>query len=101
MSSEVCHYLNINKNEFCLRGRTFTNTWKRKQNELFKVNVQLREDYLSEAEVEMDRRSWERRSSDVALYETNQLLESQRLELYQASQWVDQAQRKPLDYLEK
>ena len=28
-----------------------------------------------------------------ALYETNRELESQRLELYQATQWADQAQR--------
>ena len=41
---------------------------------------------LSEAEVEMDRRSWERRNSDIALYETSQQLESQRLELDQANQ---------------
>ena len=41
---------------------------------------------LSEAEVEMNRRSWERRNSDVALCETNQQLESQRLELYHATQ---------------
>ena len=48
---------------------------------------------LSETEVEMDRKSWERRNSDIALYETNQLLESQRLELYQANGWADQAQK--------
>ena len=38
MSSEVCHYLNMNKKESC-RGKTFMNTLNRKQNELFKVNV--------------------------------------------------------------
>ena len=48
---------------------------------------------LSEAEVEMDRKSRERRNSGVALCQTNQQLESQRLELYQANQWADQAQR--------
>ena len=41
----------------------------------------------------MDRKSWERRKSDIALNETNQQLESQRLELYQASKWADQAQK--------
>ena len=35
---------------------------------------------LSEDEVEMDRKNWERRNSDITLYETNQQLESQRLE---------------------
>ena len=43
--------------------------------------------------MDMDRKSWERRNSDIALYETNQQLESQRLELCQANQWADQAQR--------
>ena len=38
---------------------------------------------LSEAEVELDRRSWE----------TNEQIETQRLELLQANQWADQAQR--------
>ena len=38
--------------------------------------VQLRKG-LSEAEVEMDRKSWERRNSDIALFETNQQQESQ------------------------
>ena len=47
---------------------------------------------LSEAQVEMDRKSRERRNSDFALYETNQQLESQRLKFYQANQWADQAQ---------
>ena len=36
----------MNKKEFCLRGWTFKNTLKSKQHELFKVNVQLREEYL-------------------------------------------------------
>ena len=38
-------------------------------------------------------RNWEERKSDIALYETHQELESQRLELQQANQWADQAQR--------
>ena len=33
------------------------------------------------------------RNSDIALYETNRELESQRLELYQANPWADHAQR--------
>ena len=45
--SEVCHDLNLTENEFCLKGRIFTNILKRKQNELFKVNVKLREDWGS------------------------------------------------------
>ena len=50
-------------------------------------------DRLSEAEAEMDRRNWEQRNADIALCETKRQLESQRLELYQANQWADQAQR--------
>ena len=49
---------------------------------------------LSEAEAEMDKRNcWKQRNADRALYETNRQLESQRLELYQANQWADQAHR--------
>ena len=46
MSSEECLHLNMNKKEFCLRGRNFKCTSKRKPNGLFKVNVQLRQDHL-------------------------------------------------------
>ena len=52
---------------------------------------------LSEAEADMDKRNWEQRSADIALYETNQKLESQRLELHQANQWADQAQREQIN----
>ena len=37
--------------------------------------------------------NWEKRNSDIALCDTHQELESQRLQLQQASQWADQAQR--------
>ena len=43
----------------------------------------------SEAEADMDIRNWEQRNSDMALYETNRELESQRLEPYQANQWAE------------
>ena len=52
---------------------------------------------LSEAEADMDTINWEQRNSDVALYETHQELESQRLELYQANQCADQAQREEVN----
>ena len=42
---------------------------------------------LSETEADMEIRSWERKSSDMSLCETNRELKSQRLELYQANQW--------------
>ena len=41
----------------------------------------------------MDRRNWEQRDAVVALYESNRELKSQRLELHQATQCADQAQR--------
>ena len=47
---------------------------------------------LSEAEADMDVRNWQQRNSDIALYETNRELESQKLELYQANRGADQAQ---------
>ena len=46
MSSDVRHYLNMTKKDFCVKGRNFTNIFQRKQNDLFKVSVQLREDNL-------------------------------------------------------
>ena len=42
----------------------------------------------------MDISNWEHRKSDI---ETNRELESQRLELYQANQWADQAQREKIN----
>ena len=66
-------------------------TLKRKLNWLFKEHAQHKKK-LSEAEAEMDTRNWEQRNADIALYETNRELESQRLELYQANKWADQAQ---------
>ena len=44
----------------------------------------------------MEVKHWEKRHSDVALRETNQKFESQRLQLKQANQWVDQAQREKI-----
>ena len=41
----------------------------------------------------MNIRNLEQRNVDIALYETNRELKSQRLELYQAHQWADQAHR--------
>ena len=48
---------------------------------------------LSAAETDTETRKWEKVSSDMALYETNRELESQRLELYQAHQWADHVNR--------
>ena len=48
---------------------------------------------LSEAQAEIDRKERERRNTDIALYESSRQLESQKMELYQANQLTDQAQR--------
>ena len=44
-----------------------------------------------EAEADVEVKHWEKRNSDIALYEINQEFESQQLQL--ANQWADQAQR--------
>ena len=49
----------------------------------------------------MDKRNWEQRNSDMALSETNRDIESQRLELYEANQWADHAQREKMNLCEK
>ena len=48
---------------------------------------------LSEALSELDRREWERRNADIALYDTGMQFQCQRMELNQAAQLSDQAQR--------
>ena len=52
---------------------------------------------FSEGDEDMEVRNSEHKNSDVAFYETNQELESQRLVLYHANQWADdQAQREKM-----
>ena len=50
-----------------------------------------------QSEVDMETRKFERRSSDMFLFETNRDLESQRLELHQVYQWADQAHRERIN----
>ena len=52
---------------------------------------------LSEAESDMEIKDREKRSSEIALYESQRQLESQRLQLHQAEQWPDQAQREKIN----
>ena len=68
---------------------------KRKMNWLLRENVQLRKDYPRL------RQRWteEIGNEDMLIWpfmSTNRELESQRLELYQATQWADQAQREKI-----
>ena len=53
----------------------------------------LAEQRLYEAEADVEVKHWGKRNSDTALYEINQEFESQRLQLQQANQRTDQAQR--------
>ena len=53
----------------------------------------LAQQRLYEAEADVEVKHWENRNSDIGLYEINQEFESQRLQVQQASQWADQAQR--------
>ena len=48
---------------------------------------------LFEAEADMEIRRWKQTGSEIALCETHRELESQRLQLQQANQWADHAQR--------
>ena len=75
-------------------------TLKEQFGEVFKVNVRLKR-RISEDEVEMDRKSWERRNSDMAPDENNRQLESQQMELDHANQWACQAPMKNRRILEE
>ena len=61
--------------------------------------MQLRKD-LSEAATEREIKDWEKRSSEIAPYESQPELESQRMRLHQANQWADQAQREKINCVE-
>ena len=52
---------------------------------------------VSEAEADMDM-NLGKNNLDIALYETNRELESQRLELYSAHHWADQAHSEKIDF---
>ena len=53
----------------------------------------LAQQRFCEAEADVEVKHWEKRKSDIALYEINQEFESQRFQLQQANQWAHQAQR--------
>ena len=82
----------MNKKEFCLVDKTVMQDLLGEAQRVFQDEC-MGQRRLSEAEVEMDRRSWASRISDVVLNETNQQLKSQILELHHANQWADQAER--------
>ena len=56
----------------------------------------LAQQRLFEAEADVDVKHWEKRNSDIVLYEVNQEFEPPRLQLQQANQCADQAQREKI-----
>ena len=83
--------------EPCLEEKICVSTSSRKLTWLFDKIAQLEDDYLKLKRTWKQERKREKRSSDMALFETNRELESQRLELYQGHQWADQAQRERIN----
>ena len=76
-------------------GKISIITWNGKLNLPLEEKMQLRKDYLKLKLIWKSER-WEQKSSEVALHETHRELESQRLQLHQANQWADQAQREKI-----
>ena len=64
-------------------GQNFHNIFERRKSSQKKI---------SEPEADMEVRNWEKRKSDISLYEINQELESHRLQLQQANQWADRVE---------
>ena len=75
------------------RGEISINTSNGKLNLAFEEKTQLTQlKQKTEAEIDMEIKDWEKRSSQIALCESQREVESQRMQLHQAKQWVDQAQ---------
>ena len=69
-----------NKKDFCLKDKNFHDCLEREARRALQGEC-MAQRRLSGFEMEMDRKSWERRNSDMALFETSRHLESQQLEL--------------------
>ena len=88
----VCNFLKWKRTGFSPSRKTFMNSLKRKLIELFKENLQLRQDYLKR------RLNWTGKSGEgaVLILLSMKLADSSNprgLELYQANQLSDQTQR--------
>ena len=57
------------------------------------IGWKLAQQRFYEAEADVEIKHWKKRNSDIALHEINQEFGSQWLQLQQANQWADQAQR--------
>ena len=67
------------------------NTLNEELNKLLLVKIQFKN--LNSTEYNMEIQNLERRNSECALIESQRELQSQRLQLLEANQWADQAQR--------
>ena len=75
-----------------LRDRENLHKILERKDELALRGEKLAHQKLFEAEAEVEARHWEKRNSEMALYEVNQEFEFERFQL-QASRWAYQAQR--------
>ena len=57
------------------------------------ANIGGKSDSYRLFQANLDKREWERRNADIALHEASRQLESHRMELRQANQLTDEAQR--------
>ena len=76
-----------------LRDRPNLHKILERKAELAVRREKLAQQRLCEAEADVEVKHWEKRNWDIALCEINQEFEPQRLQLRQASQSADQAQR--------
>ena len=76
-----------------LRDRQHLHKILERKAELTVRGEKLAQQRLYEAEADVEVKHWEKRNSGITVYEINQEFESQRLQLQQANQWADQAQR--------
>ena len=76
-----------------LRDRQHLHKILEREAELAVRGEKLAQQRFYDAEADVEVKHWEKKNSDMALHEVNQVFESQRLQLQQANQWADQAQR--------
>ena len=74
----------------------FDNSWNLEHDKLLWEKIQLRRKLYS-TEYDTEIKDLEGRNSEYASIESQHELESQRLQLRQASQWADQAQRERIN----
>ena len=71
-----------------VRDPNVVQTLKGRQNPQVR-GEKLAQQRLYEAEADVEVKRWEKRNSDIALDETHEELESQRLQVQQANQWAN------------